>query len=343
MRGFRWASCGGGTPSSRRAQVRESVGTFVQQAAGVAGINGTFFADARLIGTGCTLIGPAQAASDTEFQPETDKYRLTRIGNRPIIIWGPKQIAIFPFNAGTMNNQEVFKSYMPDYTDLFLAGAWLVHNGKPRAEEELKPIAAGDFQDTRRRAFFGITATGEPVLGATPTVVSSTKMAEAAVEAGVQEAVLLDSGFSTSLVYDKKIIVTGHTDKNLPRARSPRDRRHGHAGAAHGPAERGGAEGCGSRRDPDRRRRRDETRTARTRTAQQTLNSVGDPVATRWLRGAAEGEWPPGRARAIAAGVRKTPAAHRPLPSGPPPATAAAGDRHPSRTTCRRRSDPDKQ
>jgi hypothetical protein len=32
----------------------------------------------------------------------------------------------------------------------------------------------------------------------------------------VQEAVLLDSGFSTSLVYDKKIIVTGHTATNLP-------------------------------------------------------------------------------------------------------------------------------
>ena len=206
----------GGVPSSRRAPVRESVGTFVEQATGVAGINGTFFADARLIGTGCTLIGPAQSAVDTEFQPETDAYRLTRIGNRPIVIWGPKQIAIFPFQCGTMNNQDVFKAVMPDYTDLFLAGAWIVHDGKARTEDELKPAAAGDFQDTRRRAFFGITAKGEPVLGATLTVVSTTKMAEAAVEAGVQEAVLLDSGFSTSLVFDKKIIVTGHTDKNLP-------------------------------------------------------------------------------------------------------------------------------
>ena len=206
----------GGVPSSRRAPVRESVGDYVQQASGVAGINGTFFADARLIGTGCTLIGPSQSALDTEFQPETDAYRLTRIGNRPIVIWGPKQIAIFPFQAGTMNTQDVFKAYMPDYTDMFLAGAWIVHDGKARTEEELKPAAAGDFQDTRRRAFFGITANGEVVLGATLTVVSTTKMGEAAAEAGVQEAVLLDSGFSTSLVYDKKIIVTGHTDRNLP-------------------------------------------------------------------------------------------------------------------------------
>ncbi|HLJ54174.1 MAG TPA: polysaccharide deacetylase family protein [Chthonomonadaceae bacterium] len=206
----------GGLPSSRRAPVRTSVGTFVEQASAVAGINGTFFADARLVGTGCTLIGPAQSSVDTEFQPETDKYRLTRIGNRPIVLWGPRQIAIFPFQPGTMNSQDIYKAYMPDYTDLFLAGAWIVHDGKARTEEDLKPAAAGDFQDTRRRAFFGITAKGEPILGATLTVVSTTKMAEAAAEAGAQEAVLLDSGFSTSLVYDKKIIVTGHTDKNLP-------------------------------------------------------------------------------------------------------------------------------
>jgi biofilm PGA synthesis lipoprotein PgaB len=206
----------GGIPSSRRAAVRESVGNFVRETGGVAGINGTFFADARLIGTGCTLIGPSQTTQDTEFQPETDAYRLTRIGNRPIVIWGPKQIAIFPFQPGSMNAPDVFKAYMPDYTDMFLAGAWIVHNGVARTEEELRPCAAGDFQDTRRRAFFGITAKGEVVLGATLTVVSTTKMGEAAAAAGVQEAVLLDSGFSTSLVYDKKIIVTGHTDRNLP-------------------------------------------------------------------------------------------------------------------------------
>jgi peptidoglycan/xylan/chitin deacetylase (PgdA/CDA1 family) len=206
----------GGAPVSRRAVVRQSVGDFVEQASGVAGINGTFFSDARIVGTSCQLIGPSYTSLDTEFQPEIDKYRLTRIGNRPIVMWGPKQIAIFPFQAGTMNSEEAFKAYMPDYTDIFLAGAWIVHNGKARTAEELTPCSAGDFDQTRRRAFFGVTAKGEVVLGATLTVVSSMKMAEAAAEAGVQEAVLLDSGFSTSLVYDKKIIVTGHTAVNLP-------------------------------------------------------------------------------------------------------------------------------
>ena len=126
----------GGIPRSRRAPVRQSVGDFIQEANGVAGINGTFFADARLIGTGGTLIGPSQTSGDTTFAPEEDAYRLTRIGNRPIVIWGPKTIAIFPFQAGSMNGPEVYKSFMPDYTDLFMAGAWIVHNGKARTEEE---------------------------------------------------------------------------------------------------------------------------------------------------------------------------------------------------------------
>ena len=206
----------GGAPSTRRGIVRESVGEFVQQANGVAGINGTFFVDARIVGTSADLIGPSQAPGDMEFQPDLGQDRLPRLANRPVIIWGPKKIAMFPFQPGFMDRPDSFRSLMPDYTDLFLAGAWLVHEGVARTPDQLKAYSAGDFDETRRRAFFGITRNGEIVFGATLDVVSSTKMAEAAVEAGVKEAVLLDSGFSTSLVFNNKIIVTGHTAKDIP-------------------------------------------------------------------------------------------------------------------------------
>ena len=52
--------------------------------------------------------------------------------------------------------------------------------------------------------------------GGSLEVVSTPRLAEAAAAAGVREAVLLDSGFSTSLIYNGKIIVTGHTARNLP-------------------------------------------------------------------------------------------------------------------------------
>ena len=44
----------------------------------------------------------------------------------------------------------------------------------------------------------------------------SENLARALQSLGVHEAVLLDSGFSTSLVYGKQILVTGHTSPGIP-------------------------------------------------------------------------------------------------------------------------------
>ncbi len=208
----------GGTLTTTLAQtgVRQSVGEFIQQTPGaVAGINGTFFANAELRGTDNALIGPSQTATGA-FIPESADYRLPKLRNRPLVIWGPTQIALVPFEQEAANDEESLRRFMPDFTDAFLSGGWIVHNGLARTEAEMKPYAVADFNDPRRRAFFGLTAAGEPVLGGSLVVITTEKLAEAAAAAGVQEAVLLDSGFSTSVVFDGKIIVTGHTAKNLP-------------------------------------------------------------------------------------------------------------------------------
>ncbi|MCS6775244.1 MAG: polysaccharide deacetylase family protein, partial [Chloroherpetonaceae bacterium] len=214
--GVRLGLVRGGRLSTRRVATRQSVGLFVKEAGGVAGINGTFFADARLRGTSNVLIGPSQTQPDGEFIPETDAYRASLLVNRPLVILGPGRVAIVPFQPGYMNAPDMIRAFMPDFTDLFLAGAWIVHNGTARSREEIQTYAARDFNDPRRRAFFGISMDGELVLGATLEVVTTTRMAEAAAEAGVREAVLLDSGFSTSLVYTDKVIVTGHTTPHIP-------------------------------------------------------------------------------------------------------------------------------
>lgn len=57
---------------------------------------------------------------------------------------------------------------------------------------------------------------GRLALGATTYVATSAELARALSAEGVQEAVLLDSGFSTSLVYGRKILVTGHTSPGIP-------------------------------------------------------------------------------------------------------------------------------
>ncbi|MEP6756707.1 MAG: polysaccharide deacetylase family protein [Chthonomonadales bacterium] len=205
----------GGAPVTVHSPGRQSVGEFIDGLKGVAGINGTFFADAHVNGTDNHLIGPAQTA-DGYFVGDDAPERLPRLVNRPIIMWGPDKVAIFPFQPGTMNRAEAIKNFMPDFTDVFLAGAWLVHGGVARTRDQMEAQAASDSEETRRRAFFGVDVTGQFVAGATLEVVSTSKMAEAAAAAGVQEAVLLDSGFSTSLIYDNKIIVTGHTSTEIP-------------------------------------------------------------------------------------------------------------------------------
>ena len=208
----------GGRPASVRTPTgRKSVGDFIQQTSGgVAGINGTFFADAALRGTDNTMIGPCQTGGEGAFLPEAAEWRLPRLQNRPVVLWGPTRFAIFPFQATAMNTADPYRAFMPDYSDLFVAGGWIVRSGVARTEEEMRPFAVGDMNDYRRRAFLGLTQTGQIVLGGSLEVVTTAKLAQAAAEAGVVEAVLLDSGFSTSLVYDNKIIVTGHTARHLP-------------------------------------------------------------------------------------------------------------------------------
>ena len=214
----------GGLPATwRDPKGRSSVGEFIQKAATaatvnpppVAGMNGTFFADAALRGTDNTMIGPCMTRADGVFYPELDAIRLQKLRNRPLIIAGPKRLLIVPFNPDALNSEEAIKALMPDATDVFLAGAWIVHDGQPRTKKQMGAYSARDFNDPRRRAFFGVTESGEMVLGGTLDVVTTEMMAKAAAAAGVKEAVLMDSGFSTSIIYDGKVIVTGHTAKDL--------------------------------------------------------------------------------------------------------------------------------
>ena len=208
----------GGKPLTVRATDtgRKSVGEFIRDTPStVAGMNGTFFVNADLRSVDNALIGPCRTQIESLFFADEDKQRLPRIWNRPLVVWGPKKIAIVPFNPYANNDEVSVISLMGDATDVFLGGAWIVHDGIARTKKEIV-YAARDYNDPRKRAFFGVTDKGEPVLGATLEVVTTEMMARGAAAAGVHEAVLMDSGFSTSIVYDGKIIATGHTAKDLP-------------------------------------------------------------------------------------------------------------------------------
>lgn len=217
--GIKLALVKGGKPLTVRATDtgRKSVGEFIRDVPGtVAGMNGTFFVNADLRSVDNALIGPCRTQIENAFFADEDKLRLPRVWNRPLVVWGPHKIAIVPFNPYANNNEVSLLSLMMDMSDVFLAGAWIVHDGVARTKKEIAPYAARDFNDPRKRAFFGVTDKGEVVLGATVEVITTEMMARGAAAAGVHEAVLMDSGFSTSIVYDGKIVATGHTAKDLP-------------------------------------------------------------------------------------------------------------------------------
>lgn len=209
--GVRWAMIRGGRAESRLSPYRESVHDFVVQAGAVAGINGTFFADPYLKAQDNTMVGPIVAAPSRVFIPERNPYVMYRIVERPLVAWNRERMVFVPLKLD-MNRMQTIRSFIPDFTDIFVGGVWMVRGGKAIWPLKNPPT---DHWELRPRVFFGY-AQGEPVLGASLQPVSTVRLAQVAAAAGIEEAVLLDSGYSTSLVYQKQIIAVGRRWDGVP-------------------------------------------------------------------------------------------------------------------------------
>jgi hypothetical protein len=205
----------GGVAGTRRSPVRVTVQDIVRESGAKAGLNGTFFANASLTGTDNLLIGPSLCGDESSptFSP-FDKRK--ELAGRPLVLMAPNQTRILPYDPDELDTEAGLRSKLPGLTDVFLGGVWLVHHGVPVAKDDIDKFQIHDAEDPRRRAFFVLMDDGRPGLGATTYVTESSRLARALSEAGVREAVLLDSGFSTSLVEDGKILVTGHTSPGIP-------------------------------------------------------------------------------------------------------------------------------
>ncbi len=205
----------GGVAQTRRSALRCGVNTLVQQAGAQAGVNGTFFADASVQGTDNVLIGPSLCGDEARavFNQADNAASLT---GRPLVLLAPGRTRVLPYNPQKMRTQKSLAARLPGLTDVFLGGVWLVHGGVAADRARIESYHVHDAEDPRRRAFFCLLPDGRLGLGATTYVTPSVNLARALAEQGVQEAVLLDSGFSTSLVFGQKILVTGHTSPGIP-------------------------------------------------------------------------------------------------------------------------------
>ncbi len=205
----------GGVAGTRRDLHRLGVSDFVRDSGATAGLNGTFFANASLNGTDNLLIGPSLCGNEQQVTRGPFDRRPVLAG-RPLVLLSPTRSRIVAYSPDAMDDDAQIRGLLPGVTDVFLGGVWLVHGGVAADAARLARFQVTDDNDPRRRAFFGLMADGRPVLGATTYVTSSLRLSRALQDAGLREAVLLDSGFSTSLVWQGRILVTGHTSPGIP-------------------------------------------------------------------------------------------------------------------------------
>lgn len=214
--GVKLALITGGMAETVTSDTREGVWEFVERTGAQAGINGTFFAMAAIKSTDNKLVGPCLTPEMTEVIGDADATRWEKLRNRPVVMWSDKEFAIVPFQPETMRTDAAFRDFMPDVKNVMMGGAWLVHEYRALTKSEMDLFGSKDIQDPRRRAFVGLDENGRFVIGASRQSVSSERLASALTFAGVRHAVLLDSGFSTSLVYGDSILASGHSTASRP-------------------------------------------------------------------------------------------------------------------------------
>ena len=210
---IRWVR--GGRMSSVRILGRQNIPELLHLTAAPAGLNGTFFSDARVNSVGAGIVGPIISRFGPGFAPGLPGDR-ERIAGRPLVVLSPTRMAFLPFQPHLALDEEGVKRLVPDATDCFIGGAWLVHRGSPLTRAQMERFELSNIFDHRPRAFFGIDREGRPFLGASPTGNQSDRLAESIAKLGAQECVLLDSGFSTSLVLGKEVLVSGYVREDVP-------------------------------------------------------------------------------------------------------------------------------
>lgn len=205
----------GGDLGTQALATRRTVGELAKENHAQAALNGTFFADARVDSKGSAMIGPTLCRVDAHYAP-SEPSEDSRIEGRPLILVGEGTCIALPYTAHLGHSREALQDLMPDLKDAFLAGGWIVHDGKAVLPQVMKVWSTSDAGDPRHRAFAGIDPQGRYMLGATQDSVSTQALAVCLEKMGAKEAWLMDSGFSTSLIWENHVLVSGHFHKDVP-------------------------------------------------------------------------------------------------------------------------------
>ncbi|MFH7242938.1 MAG: polysaccharide deacetylase family protein [Spirulina sp.] len=200
----------GGRPVTIHADSRYQVPEILVGTNAVGAVDGGFFSLEYLDSN--VMIGPVLSQSSRRFVPGNASEN-PRLNGRPLVLIAPEQVKFVPFEATQHNTLAGLYHTLPGVTDAFVGAAWLVKDGKPQPPSSFGTLF--DFDAKRHRAFWGIHQNGQPVVGVSHTMVDSVELGQLLHQAGLREAVMLDSGASTSLAYQGESLV-GYIPRPVP-------------------------------------------------------------------------------------------------------------------------------
>ncbi|MFE4107608.1 polysaccharide deacetylase family protein [Almyronema epifaneia] len=200
----------GGKPTTIHADSRYQVAEIIAETPAIAAVDGAFFSLKYLDSN--TMIGPIYSQSTGEFVPgNTGENPL--LAGRPLVLISPQSVKFVPFEPDKHNTLAGIQAEAADVTDAFVAAAWLVKDGQAREAHMFGNLF--DYDAERHRAFWGIDQAGRPVIGVSNDRVDSMQLGSLLSQLGLREAVMLDSGASTSLVYGGEALMR-YTPRPVP-------------------------------------------------------------------------------------------------------------------------------
>ncbi len=200
----------GGKPITIHHHTRAQVPVILANTPAIAGVDGGFF-NLELLDSNY-MLGPVYSQSHGQFIPGK-RGEIPFLENRPLVLIGPKSVKFIPFKHKQHNTLEGVQAELPDMTDAFVAAGWLVENGRPQPIERFGRLY--DANEPRHRAFWGINQQGQPQIGVSVEPIGSVDLGIALAKAGFRDAVMLDSGASTSLAFKGQSLV-GYTPRPVP-------------------------------------------------------------------------------------------------------------------------------
>ena len=200
----------GGKPETIHAETRNQVPEIIKDTGAVAAVDGGFFSLKYLNSN--VMIGPVMSKRGKGFIAG-NPGEIPKLTGRPLVLINDKLAKFVPFDSDKHNTLKGMRSELNSVKDAFVAAAWLVKDGEPQPRRSFGDLYG--FDAVRFRAFWGINQNGRPTIGVSGKPIDSVRLGKVLAKAGLQEAVMLDSGASTSLAYEGESLV-GYTPRPVP-------------------------------------------------------------------------------------------------------------------------------